>query len=103
MGRGGACAVGVATTVQQHHSNNNHPDADWWCGAAQALRQEKAQKSEASGARDMAISDITPAPGVLLVAPPMLHDPNFWRSVILLCEHGEEGSFGLILNSACSR
>lgn len=37
-------------------------------------------------------------PGVLLVAPPMMHDPNFRRSVVLLCEHSSEGSFGLILN-----
>ena len=43
-------------------------------------------------------SDITPAPGVLLIAPPMMRDPNFWRAVLLLCEHGPEGSFGLILN-----
>lgn len=37
-------------------------------------------------------------PGILLIAPPLLEDPNFWRSVVLLCAHGEEGSFGLILN-----
>ena len=46
----------------------------------------------------MADSDIVPAPGVLLVAPPMMLDPNFWRAVVLLCEHGSAGSFGLILN-----
>lgn len=38
------------------------------------------------------------APGVLLVAEPALLDPNFRRTVILLCDHNEEGSFGLILN-----
>lgn len=43
-------------------------------------------------------SDLTPVPGVLLIAPPMLRDRNFWRSVVLLCEHGPDGSFGLILN-----
>jgi len=37
-------------------------------------------------------------PGALLIAPPMMKDPNFFRSVVLLCEHGPEGSFGLILN-----
>ncbi|MEH0155025.1 YqgE/AlgH family protein [Limibacter armeniacum] len=37
--------------------------------------------------------------GDLLVAEPFLKDPNFERSVILICEHtDEEGSFGLILN-----
>jgi putative transcriptional regulator len=28
----------------------------------------------------------------------MLGDPNFRRAVVLICEHGDEGSFGLILN-----
>ncbi len=28
----------------------------------------------------------------------MIHDPNFRRTVVLLCEHSAEGSFGLILN-----
>ncbi len=39
-----------------------------------------------------------PAPGTLLVAEPPLADPNFRRTVILLCEHNLEGSFGLVLN-----
>lgn len=44
-------------------------------------------------------TEIDPHPGVLLIAPPMLQDPNFRRSVVLLCEHNaDEGSFGLILN-----
>ena len=50
----------------------------------------------------MALSDITPATGTLLIAPPMMQDPNFRRSVVLLCEHGVDGSFGLILNRAIS-
>ncbi len=36
--------------------------------------------------------------GTLLIAEPFLKDPNFMRSVVLLCEHNEEGSFGLRLN-----
>lgn len=43
-------------------------------------------------------SDIRLTTGTLLVATPILEDPNFRRTVILLCEHGEEGSFGLVLN-----
>ena len=40
-----------------------------------------------------------PAPGTLLVAHPMLTDPNFRRGVVLLCQHEpESGSFGLVLN-----
>ena len=50
----------------------------------------------------MADDTLQPGPGVLLVAPPMLHDPNFRRTVVLLCEHGEDGSFGLILNRPLS-
>ena len=34
----------------------------------------------------------------LLLSMPQLHDPNFRRTVVLLCEHGEEGAFGLVLN-----
>lgn len=37
------------------------------------------------------------APGLLL-AMPQLTDPNFSRSVILMIEHGEQGSFGLVIN-----
>jgi putative transcriptional regulator len=34
----------------------------------------------------------------LLLSMPQLRDPNFARSVVLLCEHGPEGAFGLVLN-----
>ena len=38
-------------------------------------------------------------PGTLLISAPMMQDPNFRRSVVLLCEHNDrEGTFGLILN-----
>lgn len=40
------------------------------------------------------------SPGALLVAEPALLDPNFRRSVVFLCDHNDEGSFGLILNRA---
>lgn len=34
----------------------------------------------------------------LLIAMPQLTDPNFRRTVVLLCEHSEDGAWGLILN-----
>jgi len=34
----------------------------------------------------------------LLLSMPQLHDPNFKQAVVLLCEYGEEGAFGLVLN-----
>ena len=37
------------------------------------------------------------APGLLL-AMPQLVDPNFTRSVVLMIEHGDGGSFGLVIN-----
>jgi putative transcriptional regulator len=41
---------------------------------------------------------IDPGPGILLIADPFLKDPNFLRTVVLLCDHKEEGSFGFVLN-----
>ena len=41
---------------------------------------------------------IEPQKGDLLISEPFLADPNFMRTVILLCEHNEEGSFGFVLN-----
>ncbi|GAA4319209.1 YqgE/AlgH family protein [Compostibacter hankyongensis] len=40
----------------------------------------------------------TPAAGRLLIADPFLKDPNFARTVILLCEHRDEGSLGFVIN-----
>jgi putative transcriptional regulator len=34
----------------------------------------------------------------LLLSMPQLIDPNFARTVVLLCEHAAEGAFGLIVN-----
>lgn len=36
--------------------------------------------------------------GQLLVAGPGLVDPNFWRTVVLIGEHSEEGALGVVLN-----
>jgi len=41
---------------------------------------------------------IDPAAGILLIADPFLKDPNFLRTVVFICEHKEEGSFGFVLN-----
>ena len=45
----------------------------------------------------MTDSTISLAP-TLLVSMPQLNDPNFKRSVVLLCEHSRQGAFGLVLN-----
>lgn len=36
--------------------------------------------------------------GQLLVASPTLEDPNFARTVVLVCAHDDEGALGLVLN-----
>ena len=41
---------------------------------------------------------LKPAKGILLISEPILSDFYFNRSVVLLADHNEEGSFGLILN-----
>jgi len=43
-------------------------------------------------------SKLKPEKGKLLLSEPFLPDPNFDRTVVLLCEHNEEGSFGFVLN-----
>jgi len=43
-------------------------------------------------------NNIKPASGCFLVSEPHLPDTNFDRTVILLCKHDEEGSFGFVLN-----
>ena len=41
---------------------------------------------------------IEPAAGILLISDPFLKDPNFMRTVVFLCEHRDQGSFGFVLN-----
>jgi putative transcriptional regulator len=43
----------------------------------------------------MASSSLAPA---LLLSMPQLADPNFNRTVVLLCRHATEGAFGLVVN-----
>lgn len=41
-------------------------------------------------------------PGTLLLSDPFLQDPNFARSVVLLCEHNEEGAVGFVVSKLSS-
>mgnify|MGYP001236482380 FL=1 len=41
---------------------------------------------------------LKPATGRILISEPFLNDPNFKRTIILLAEHGEDGSVGFVLN-----
>ncbi len=46
--------------------------------------------------------NLIPQKGDLLISEPFLADPNFMRTVIILCEHNDEGSIGFVLNKMSS-
>ena len=54
---------------------------------------------------DLSIADIgsvnhlKPKKGRLLLAEPFMVDDHFSRSVIFICEHNDDGSYGFIINN----
>src|SRR5215216_702785 len=44
------------------------------------------------------MSGVTSLSNHLLIAMPQLADPNFSQTVSLICEHGEKGALGIVLN-----
>lgn len=46
------------------------------------------------------MEDATPFANQLLIAAPALSDPNFARSVTLICQHDDEGAMGVVVNRA---
>lgn len=46
----------------------------------------------------VSMTEVSSLTGRLLVATPALADPNFDRAVVLLLDHDEEGSLGVVLN-----
>jgi putative transcriptional regulator len=49
----------------------------------------------ASAGYDRDMSDSAP---ILLISMPQMADPNFAKTVVLLCDYTEEGAFGLVVN-----
>ena len=47
-------------------------------------------------------NNLPPDKGRLLISEPFLEDPNFGRTVILLCEHNEQGTFGFVINQSAN-
>src|SRR2546426_12369215 len=39
-----------------------------------------------------------PLAGTFLIAKPVLNDPNFVQTVVLLLQHGSDGAFGVVVN-----
>jgi putative transcriptional regulator len=46
----------------------------------------------------LVMTEVSSLTGRLLVATPALADPNFDRAVVLLLDHDEEGTLGVVLN-----
>jgi putative transcriptional regulator len=46
----------------------------------------------------MAMNDIVSLTNHFLIAMPNLGDPNFFRTVTLICEHNSEGAMGIVIN-----
>lgn len=47
-----------------------------------------------------AVANVSTLTGHFLIAMPGLGDPNFARGVTFVCQHGEEGTMGLVVNRA---
>src|ERR1700728_2697866 len=61
------------------------------------LRVDRRRLSGASRAEGP-MSDADYLTNQLLIAMPMMGDPNFAQTVALICDHGPRGALGLILN-----
>lgn len=46
------------------------------------------------------MTEPTAGPGTMLLSAPALLDPNFMHTVVLMCQHDEDGAFGLVVNRA---
>ena len=44
------------------------------------------------------MTDATYLTGQLLIAMPLMVDPNFHRTVTYICDHSEQGALGLVIN-----
>jgi len=45
------------------------------------------------------INNLSPEKGRVLISEPFMADEHFKRSVVYLCEHNEDGSFGFVMNN----
>ena len=60
--------------------------------------RRRSQTTARDGGRATAAALMDSLRGQLLVAAPSLLDPNFWRTVVLVVEHSDDGALGLVLN-----
>lgn len=48
------------------------------------------------------MNEISPEKGKFLISEPFMEDNFFKRSVVFLCEHNDDGTFGFVLNNILS-
>ena len=77
--------------------------------AAAIMRRETGSASPSAGGCRLPatalpynnpMADTSSLTGHFLIAMPALGDPNFARGVTFVCQHGEEGTMGLVVNRA---
>lgn len=61
------------------------------------LRGGRRENPRCPGSDGWLMSELSIAP-TLLLAMPQMTDPNFARSVVLLCRHERDGAMGLVVN-----
>ena len=67
-------------------------------GPYNALRRRAAAVQPLLANQSTIVIDMKKLNGQLLVATPRLPDANFYRTVVLMVEHNENGALGVILN-----
>ena len=83
-----SCASGVADPVVAEH-------VAW---ARERLQGDEERRADRAHGMIGAMSEGPTLAPSLLLSMPQLDDPNFSRSVVLLCQHDTDGAFGLVLN-----
>src|SRR5439155_22138977 len=56
------------------------------------------RRTRGSGGAERRVNEMDSLQGQLLISSPLLHDPNFRRTVVLMTHHDEEGAMGLVLS-----
>ena len=62
------------------------------------MTDSQSPKIKSQGNEHSLLEDTTRLTNQFLIAMPGMADPNFAGSVIYLCEHGEQGAMGLVIN-----
>ncbi len=62
------------------------------------MTDSQSPKIKSQGNKQSLLEDTTRLTNQFLIAMPGMADPNFAGSVIYLCEHGDQGAMGLVIN-----